>query len=85
MVKMHFKGDKIRVYVGDTLKQNGWFGGQWVRFVGNRTVELATKTEYAGFLLLGNKLKDLDAKPYDFIDTASGAEFIPYQYENKGL
>lgn len=82
---MHIRGDKIRVTVGDTLMQNGWYSGHWVRFVGNRTVELATKTEYAGFLIIGHKLRDLDAKPYDFIDTTSGSEFIPYQYENKAV
>ena len=85
MVKMHIRGDKIRATVGDTLMQNGWYGGNWVRFVAKRTVELATKTEYAGFILLGHKLRDLDASPYSYTDTSAGAIAVPYQYENKAV
>lgn len=85
MVKMRIRGDKHIVKVTDNMYETGWYGGQWVRYVANRTVDFATQAEYAGFLLIGWRLKDLDAKPYDYIDTNAGAEFLPFQYENKSV
>jgi hypothetical protein len=85
MVKMRIRGDKHNVKVTDSFYQKGWYGGQWVRYVGNRTVDEATDTTFAGFLLWGWRLKDLDAKPYDYIDTTAGAEFFPFQYENQAV
>jgi hypothetical protein len=85
MVKMTIRGSRHIVKVSTNMFEKGWYGGQWVRFVGNRTVDFATDTLYAGFLLWGWRLKDIDATPYDFIDTMSGSEFIPFNYENKSL
>jgi len=85
MVKMLVRGDKHVVKVSDNMLQKGWYGGQWVRYVGNRTVDFATKTSFAGFMLWGYKLKDLDANQLQFIETTAGAEFIPWQYENKSV
>jgi len=83
MVKMHLRGDKHFVTVGPNLIETGWFGGQWVKYVGKRTVEKATNTVFAGFLLLGYKLNDLDAKPYNYIE--SGVVSVPFKYENQAL
>lgn len=85
MVKVHLKCDRILVSVSTTLLQSGWYGGQWVRYTGKRTVDLATKDEYAGFLVWGHRLKDVDGKPYDYRDMDGLAEHVPYQHENKAV
>jgi len=83
MVKMHARGDVLLANVIETLLKNGWYGGQWVRYVGRRKVDLATESEYAGFLLLGHRLKDLHGYPYNY--TEGYGETIPYEYENKAV
>jgi len=85
MVKAHLKCDRVVVAIHSDLLQLGWYGGHWVRYTGKRTVELATKDDYAGFLVWGHKLIDLDAKPYDYTDTISSSQFVPYQHDNKAV
>lgn len=85
MVKMHIRGDKLFATVAPSLLQTGWYGGQWVKYSGKRTIVLADKTTYAGFILLGHKLRDLDAMPYNYSDSTAGANAVPYQYENKAV
>jgi len=82
MVKMHFRGDKIQVYVSDQLLRSGWYGGQWVKYTGKRIVDLATETVYTGFLLLGHKFEDLNGVPYDYKD---GYPVVPFGYENSAV
>ena len=83
MVKMHIRGDKLLVKVTNSLLQKGWYGGQWVKYVGKRIVDLADASSYSGFILLGHKLIDTDGNPYDFKDGVIDA--IPFQYENKAV
>lgn len=83
MVKMHLRGDKHFVTIGPNLLESGWFGGQWVKYVGKRTVEKATDHVYAGFLLIGHKLNDLDSKPYNYLE--GGVISVPFKYENIAL
>jgi hypothetical protein len=85
MVKMFFKGWRMPVKAGPVLMQTGWYGGQWVRFVGDLTVEKATPSSVAGLLLNGYKLEDYDGKPYHYIDLDGQKTFVPYQYENKSV
>ena len=85
MVKMHFKGWRMPVTVGPDLLQSGWYGGQWVKFVGNMLVEKATPDNVAGLLLQGYKLEDYDGKPYHYIDMDGKKVFVPYQYENQSI
>lgn len=85
MVKVYVENDRHIVTVTPALMQRGWYGGQWVRYIGKKTIDLATNTSYAGFLLYGYKKRDLDAAPYDFIDTVSGSDFVPMQHENRAI
>jgi hypothetical protein len=85
MVKMHFKGWRMPVTIGPNLLQSGWYGGQWVRFVDNMTVEKATASNVAGLLLTGFKLEDYDGKPYHYLDMDGKKVFVPYQYENNAI
>jgi hypothetical protein len=85
MVKMHFKGWRMPVSVGPDLMRTGWYGGQWVRFIGNLTVEKATASQVAGLLINGYKLEDFDGKPYHYIDMDGKKVFVPYQYENNAV
>ena len=83
MVKMFIRGTKHIMTVGPQLLQSGWYGGIWVKIVGSRTVEKATPTVFAGFLLLGYKLRDLDAAPYNYDYNIT--DYIPAQHENQPL
>jgi len=85
MVKMHFKGWRLPVIVGPELLKTGWYGGQWVRFVGDLLVEKATASEVAGVLLYGYKLEDYDGKPYNYLDYDGKKVFIPQEYENSHI
>ncbi|MDD5650232.1 MAG: hypothetical protein PHF86_07450 [Candidatus Nanoarchaeia archaeon] len=85
MVKMFFKGWRMPVTIGPTLLQTGWYGGQWVRFTGNLTVEKASVSSVAGILLTGYKLEDCDGKPYDYNNMDGLQIFKPYQYENQAI
>ena len=88
MVKVNIRAMKLPVTVGPLLKETGWYGGQWVQFVGKKTVEVATPEFSAGFLMIGYKLKDFDGKPYnyDYSRMDSGVlPFVPYQFENKAI
>lgn len=87
MVKIFIKTDKLFVTAGPNMLQTGWYGGQWVKYVGNRTVELSDKATYAGFMKNGYKLTDIDGKSYDYDDTESDTalNFIPHRYENKSI
>lgn len=85
MVKMFFKGWRMPVTAGPILLQSGWYGGQWVRFVGDLTVEKATPSSVAGLLLNGYKLEDYDGKPYHYLDMDGKKVFVPYQYENQTI
>ena len=69
MIKPTYITDvKVPVIASPSLMINGWYGGKWMRFIGNRTVDYATKDNFAGFVLFGYKLRD--------------EGIIPYQYEN---
>ncbi len=85
MVKMFFKGWRMPVIAGPELLKTGWYGGQWVRFVGNLTVEKATPSQVAGFLLNGYKLEDYDGKPYSYKDMDGKKIFVPFLYENQTI
>jgi len=82
VVKIHILGIKIPVFIGPNLLQTGWYGGQWVKFVGRQIVEKAGPIEAVGFLLYGYKLSDMDGKPYSYIDMDGGSIFVPYKHEN---
>jgi len=85
MVKMHFKCWRMPITVGPNLMRTGWYGGQWVKFVGNLVVEKASITEVAGFLINGYKLEDIDGKPFKYTDMDGLKKFVPFQYENKSI
>ena len=71
MVKMHFKCWRMPITVGPNLMRTGWYGGQWVKYVAKNTVDFASFNDFAGFMLLGYKLKD--------------GGYVPYNYENDGV
>jgi len=66
MIKIIIPAIRHIATVGPNLLASGWYGGQWVKYVGNRTVEKADSHTAAGFLILGYKLQDLDAAPYKY-------------------
>jgi hypothetical protein len=82
MIKSLIKGFKINVTIGPGLMSTGWYAGQWVKYVGDLTVEKADPHAFCGFLNSGYKLIDFDEKPYHHPDMDGLTVAVPQQYEN---